>query len=78
MLVPASLRALTSAILFLVLNLIGLGFGPLVVGMMSDMLSPSLGVEALRWAMSGVMIVSVASVALFFIAAKKLSAISWD
>jgi predicted MFS family arabinose efflux permease len=78
MLVPASLRALTSAILFLVLNLVGLGFGPLVVGMMSDLLSPSLGVEALRWAMSGVMIVSAASVVLFFIAAKKLSAISWD
>jgi sugar phosphate permease len=30
-LVPASMRSLTSAILFLVLNLIGLGLGPLVV-----------------------------------------------
>ncbi|MGN6637294.1 MAG: spinster family MFS transporter, partial [Mucilaginibacter sp.] len=35
-LVPASMRALTSAVFFLVINLIGLGFGPLVVGMISD------------------------------------------
>jgi predicted MFS family arabinose efflux permease len=72
MLVPASLRALTSAILFLVLNLVGLGFGPLVVGMISDLLAPTLGVESLRWAMSGVMIVSLTSVVLFFAGAKKL------
>jgi len=71
-LVPASMRSLTSAILFLVLNLIGLGFGPLVVGLISDVLAPALGVESLRWAMSIVLIVSVASTTLFFVTAKKL------
>jgi predicted MFS family arabinose efflux permease len=35
-LVSLRMRALTSAILFFVLNLIGLGLGPLVVGMLSD------------------------------------------
>ncbi len=70
-LVPASMRALSSAILFLVLNLIGLGFGPLVVGMISDFLAPSLGPESLRWAMSIIILVSVASTTLFFISAKK-------
>ena len=70
-LVPASMRALSSAILFLVLNLIGLGFGPLVVGMISDLLAPALGVESLRWAMSIVILVSISSAALFFYAAKK-------
>jgi MFS family permease len=70
-LVPASMRALSSAILFLVLNLIGLGFGPLVVGMISDFLAPSLGAESLRWAMSIILWVSVASSSLFFISAKK-------
>jgi len=70
-LVPASMRALSSAILFLVLNLIGLGFGPLVVGMISDFLAPSIGVESLRWAMSIIILVSVASTTLFFISAKK-------
>ena len=70
-LVPASMRALSSAILFLVLNLIGLGFGPLVVGMISDLLAPSLGAESLRWAMSIILLVSIASSSLFFISAKK-------
>jgi hypothetical protein len=71
-LVPASMRSLTSAIFFLVINLIGLGLGPLVVGLLSDVLKPSLGVESLRWAMSILLVMSLASTALFFGAAGKL------
>jgi len=71
-LVPASMRSLTSAIFFLMINLIGLGFGPLVVGMISDSLKPSLGIESLRWAMSIVIVVGIIAAMLFFIAAKKL------
>jgi hypothetical protein len=74
LLVPAALRAITSAILFLVINLIGLGFGPLVVGIVSDWLTPSLGSESLRWAMSCILIVSAVSTTLFFVAAKKMVA----
>jgi MFS family permease len=72
-LVPASMRSLTSAVLFLAYNLIGLGLGPLTVGMISDKLAPTLGVESLRWAMSIMIAVGAASVVLFFIAAKKLA-----
>jgi predicted MFS family arabinose efflux permease len=72
-LVPASLRAITSAILFFVLNLVGLGFGPLVVGMISDMLAPTMGTASLRWAMSIVIVVSIVSVLLFLVSAKKLA-----
>jgi MFS family permease len=71
-LVPASMRALTSAVFFMVINLIGLGFGPLIVGMVSDLLKPALGVESLRWAMSITIVVSIASAILFFSTAKKL------
>jgi MFS family permease len=71
-LVPASMRALTSAVFFLVINLVGLGFGPLVVGIISDMLKPSLGIESLRWAMSIILVISFASAMLFFSTAKKL------
>lgn len=71
-LVPASMRALTSAIFFLAINLVGLGFGPLVVGMISDSLAPTLGVESLRWAMSIVIVISAISAIFFFVAAKKL------
>ena len=73
-LVPAPMRALTSAVLFFVLNLVGLGFGPLVVGLISDSLTPALGIESLRWAMSITLLISVASASLFFIAAKKIVA----
>jgi len=72
-LVPASMRALTSAVLFLALNFIGLGFGPWVVGMISDRLAPALGVQSLRWAMSIVLVVSLISAILFFRTAKTLA-----
>jgi len=71
-LVPAPMRALTSAILFFVLNLLGLGFGPLVVGVISDLLKPALGIESLRWALSTILFISVASATLFLTAAKKM------
>lgn len=51
-LAPVRLRALWAAITLLVINLIGLGLGPTLVGVISDALAPSLGkAEALRWAM---------------------------
>ena len=50
-LVGVRMRALSSAILFLVLNLIGLGLGPVVIGFLSDYLSPAYGVDSLRQAM---------------------------
>ena len=67
------MRALTSAVFFLVINLMGLGFGPTVVGIISDLLKPALGVESLRWAMSIVIVISFASAMLFFATAKKLA-----
>lgn len=71
-LVPASFRALTSAVFFLVINLLGLGFGPLIVGMVSDLLTPSLGPEALRWALTTPLLASTASALLYFRAARHL------
>ncbi len=49
--VSLRMRALASAILFFVLNLIGLGLGPLITGMISDLLQPSYGDQALRYAL---------------------------
>ncbi|MAT94383.1 MAG: MFS transporter [Halioglobus sp.] len=50
-LVGLRMRALSSALLFFILNIIGLGAGPWMVGMLSDYLTPTLGDEALRHAM---------------------------
>ena len=51
-LVGIRMRAMASAVLFFVLNLIGLGFGPMLTGFVSDYLTPEYGVEGLRYAMS--------------------------
>lgn len=50
-LVGLRMRALASAILFFILNLIGLGLGPWSVGKLSDILATEHGVESLRLAM---------------------------
>lgn len=71
-LVPASMRALTSAILFLCLNLIGLGLGPTIVGWISNTLSSSQGLQSLRWAMSIVIPVSIGAMTLFFATARQI------
>jgi predicted MFS family arabinose efflux permease len=44
-------RALAAAILLFVTNLIGAGLGPQIIGLISDALEPSLGLESLRWAL---------------------------
>lgn len=50
-LVGLRMRAMSSAVLFFILNLIGLGLGPLFIGMVSDFLNPTLGDESIRYAM---------------------------
>ncbi|WP_293972601.1 MFS transporter [Sphingomonas sp.] len=49
-LVPPAMRATASACFLTINNLIGVGFGALAIGTLSDALAPRLGEEALRWA----------------------------
>lgn len=60
-LVPAHMRATASASFLLINNLIGLGLGSLLVGRLSDMLTPTYGTEALRYAIA-------AALCMYFIA----------
>jgi MFS family permease len=69
-LVDAHKRALASAILFLVLNLIGLGIGPLAIGYLSDLLAPTYGVESLRYAFCFTFLTGFISMVLFYFGAK--------
>jgi MFS family permease len=71
-LVPPSMRAVTSAILFLVLNLIGLGLGPLSAGLLSDFYAGFLGDQSLRWAMLTIGFFGLPGIALFILAARRL------
>jgi hypothetical protein len=50
-LVTLRMRALASSIVLFILNIIGLGFGPQLVGILSDLFAPSYGQESLRMAL---------------------------
>lgn len=50
-LVPLRVRTLASAVLLFVINIIGLGLGPQIVGVASDLLAPRFGDESLRYAL---------------------------
>ena len=71
-LVPSSMRAMTSAILFFILNMIGLGLGPLTVGILSDLYQAQLGDNSLRYAMLTVGIISGSGILFFMLAARNL------
>jgi MFS family permease len=45
------MRALVSAILLFIINLVGLGLGPQAVGALSDLLKPAFEVESVRYAL---------------------------
>lgn len=50
-LVADDMRATTLAVVMLLANLIGMGAGPQIVGILSDLFRPSFGPQALRYAM---------------------------
>ena len=72
MLVPASMRALASAVLFFVLNMIGLGMGPFVTGLTSDLLQPTYGDESLRYSMVITACVGLLGILSLYIGGKRL------
>ncbi|MGB5355094.1 MAG: MFS transporter [Eudoraea sp.] len=69
-LVNAKMRAIASSVLFFILNFIGLGFGPLTIGYISDLLIPKYGDSSLRWAFSIVFVTGSLATILFGWAAK--------
>lgn len=50
-LVTPAMRAMASAILLFILNLIGLGLGPVAAGWLSDTLKPTYGEESIRYSL---------------------------
>src|SRR5690606_7734587 len=67
------MRAMALAILLFVNNLIGLGLGPQVVGILSDALRETLGTDSLRYALlSALCVASLMSAGLFFAATRTL------
>jgi predicted MFS family arabinose efflux permease len=73
-LVGIRMRALAAAILLFILNLIGMGLGPLYVGIASDLLNAytDLGIESVRWALVSVLIFNLLSAVFYLLAGRDL------
>lgn len=54
-------RATAAAVLLLMFNIVGLGLGPLFVGMVSDLLKPQFGDGSLRWALMAIIPFAIAA-----------------
>jgi predicted MFS family arabinose efflux permease len=71
-LAPQRMRATASASFLLINNLIGLGVGPLLIGVVSDHLKGRYGVESLRYAAMGSTAFYLVAAALAFCAARTI------
>lgn len=73
--VPPHMRATTAAILLFIINLIGLGLGPLAVGLLSDWFNVGLGLgsaEGVRWALIVAALFGVFAFACFWLARRTI------
>lgn len=70
--IPPKMRAFSNAVMGLVFNLVGLGLGPLVTGMLSDLLASQFGLgdQSLRYALTLALIPACAGAAVFMYVAR--------
>ena len=72
-LAPIHMRAMSTALFFFILNMIGLGLGPSISGWMMDLFSTNYSdVESIRYAMTVTSLMFIPSVISFLIVARKL------
>jgi MFS family permease len=71
-LVPVRVRALASAALLTVLNIVGQGVGPLLVGALNDALAPSQGTLAIRYSLLVTAVIGAFAAPLFALCAQAL------
>lgn len=68
---PVWARATAAACLMLVINLIGLGLGPVAIGALSDALRPVHGEESLRIALLSGLVCAIPAAVIFFVASTR-------
>lgn len=74
-LVPPHMRATAASVLLFIINLVGLGAGPLIVGALSDLFAHGLGMgeaEGVRWAIIATSCCTLVAAALFWMARKTI------
>ncbi|MEQ9518907.1 MAG: MFS transporter [Parvibaculum sp.] len=69
---PLSMRTTVSSIMLFILNIVGLGLGPQVVGIVSDLLEPTYGIESLRYALLLTSFISLWGAYHYYLAGKAL------
>jgi predicted MFS family arabinose efflux permease len=72
-LVSPGMRAMASAILYFVLNLIGLGLGPLTVGILSDLFAEPFGENNLRYAMATALTIGFVGIYFLWMGSRSLN-----
>lgn len=72
--VPAVSRAIASALLLLMVNVIGLGLGPLLTGALSDALAGVYGRDSLRYSLAIMQLLGVWGAIHFYFAGRALAA----
>ena len=73
-LLPPASRALGAAILLFCINIIGLGLGPFVVGILSDVFSTQYGADGLRYALVIVTLINIWGAYHYYLAGRTLRA----
>ncbi len=73
-LVELRMRAVAAAVLLFIINIIGLGLGPQMVGVVSDLLKPEYGDDSMRYALMTLSLANVWSAWHYYIAGKHLKA----
>ena len=72
-LAPIHMRAMSTALFFFILNMIGLGLGPSITGWLIDVFKSNNGdIESMRYAMTVTTLMFVPSIISFLLVAKKL------
>jgi MFS family permease len=70
--VSSGMRGLTTTVMLITLGLLGVALAPLLVGMLSDALKPSMGGESLRYALTVMIAAPVVATALLRVASRRL------
>jgi MFS family permease len=70
--IDPSLRPISSAVLLLILNFIGLGLGPLIVGGLSQWVFASAGEHSLRYALATIQLIGIWGAVHYYLAGKEL------
>ncbi|MEE4300674.1 MAG: MFS transporter [Pseudomonadales bacterium] len=69
---PLDKRAVAASVNLFITNIVGLGVGPLYVGLVSDALAPSVGAASLAWGLASLVFVYAFGVAVFLLAAARI------